>query len=288
MALLDLLTKANQVYAVVHVNYHWRKSANNDMHLVQHYCHVHHLKLFIKNINPLIYQTSKIKNFEAWARKVRYNFFNLIGNLTNHHHLLMAHHLDDYLETALMQLTKHRFLFHYGIPKHNQIKHLIIDRPLLNKFSKENLINYCHIHHISYGIDETNYDCKYFRNHVRSLLTKNENAKQQLLILIKQLNNALASQYRKSLLYFHEWNKTNSVDYLLKLNLNYQFNLLKMYLYSHHINNLSQNKLQGILGFLHSTLNQKSFRVAANTYLSKINKNLFLIKDRVKSNKINK
>ena len=61
-----------------------------------------------------------------------------------------------------------------------------------------------------------------------------------------------------------------------------------MYLYYHHVKNLSQNKLEGILGFLHSNLNQKSFRVATNIYLTKINKNLFLIKDRVKSNKINK
>lgn len=65
MALLDLLTRSNQVYAVVHVNYHWRKSANRDMHLVQRYCHIHHLKLFIKKINSIVYQTNKIKNFEA-------------------------------------------------------------------------------------------------------------------------------------------------------------------------------------------------------------------------------
>ena len=46
----------------------------------------------------------------------------------------MAHHLDDYLETAIMQLTSHRSLFHYGIVKNNEIKHLIINRPFLKKY----------------------------------------------------------------------------------------------------------------------------------------------------------
>ena len=114
----------------------------------------------------------------------------------------MAHHLDDDLETALMQLTKHRILFHYGILSHNKIKHLIIDRPLLKISTKKDLVNYCHFHHLLFGVDETNYDCKYFRNQIRLLLANHEDVRQQLLILIKQLNDALASQYRKSLLYF--------------------------------------------------------------------------------------
>lgn len=288
MALLDLATRKHQVYAVVHVNYHWRKTANRDLHIVQQYCHLHHLKLFIKTINPLIYQQNKIKNFEAWARQVRYNFFNLIANITNHHHILMAHHLDDYLETAIMQLTSHRSLFHYGIVKNNEIKHLIINRPFLKKYWKIDLVNYCQKHHLSYGIDETNNDPQYFRNYVRLILNKQTKNKNHLLQLIEQLNGLLASQYRKSLLYYWEWRKTNNIANLLKLSFNYQLNLLKIFLYSHHINNLSQNKLEGIIGFLHSNLNQKAFRVATNTYLRKINKSIFLIKDSVKSNKINK
>ena len=282
MALLDMAVRKKQVYAVIHVNYHWRKSANRDMHIVQHYCHVHHLKLFIKNINRAIYHTTKIKNFEAWAREVRYNFFNLVANLTNHHKLLMAHHLDDYLETGLMQIIKHRSLFHYGIKKHNLIKHLFIIRPFLDKYTKNDLINYCHAHYLKYGIDETNNDPKYLRNYLRILLAHHDDKKELLLLLIKQINDSLQSQYLKSLLYYHDWMKVNDLNLLFKLNLHYQLNLLKIYLYLHHVRNLSSNKLQGILSFLHSNLNQKAFRVATNTYLVKKHKKIFLIKDYVK------
>ena len=282
MALLDMVRKQKQVYAVVHVNYHWRKSANRDMHIVQRYCHVYHLKLFIKQINPAIYQTNQIKNFEAWARNVRYKFFNFVANLTNHHHLLIAHHLDDYLETSLMQLIKHRNLFYYGIKKHNVMQHLIIHRPFLDKYSKNDLINYCHTHHLSYGIDETNNNPKYLRNYIRLLLNNYQVKKQLLLSLIRQLNDSLHSQYHKSLLYYQQWINANDLSILFKLSLNYQLNLLKIYLYLHHIKNLSQNKLNGILGFLHSNLNQKAFRVAPNIYLTKNHKKIFLIKDYVK------
>lgn len=76
--------------------------------------------------------------------------------------------------------------------------------------------------------------------------------------------------------------KVNDLNLLFKLNLHYQLNLLKIYLYLHHVRNLSSNKLQGILSFLHSNLNQKAFRVATNTYLVKKHKKIFLIKDYVK------
>ena len=115
----------------------------------------------------------------------------------------MAHHLDDYLETALMQLIKHRSLFHYGINAHNEIKHLIIDRIFLTKFNKQDLVNYCQTNHLNYGIDETNNDPKYFRNYIRLVLSNHKDAKKQLLTLINQLNASLASQYIKSLLYYY-------------------------------------------------------------------------------------
>ena len=282
MALLDVTQRLHQVYAVVHVNYHWRASANRDMHIVKRYCHQHHLRLFIKQVNPLIYCTNQIKNFEAWARQVRYNFFNFIANFTHHHYLLVAHHHDDYLESALMQIIEHKNLFHYGMNRCSKFKHLIINRPFLKKYTKSDLVSYCQKNHLSYGIDETNNDPKYFRNYVRMILAKNPTSKQILLSLIKQLNESLTSQFNKSFFYYKKWSETNEIPFLFKLSFNYQLNLLKMYLYYHHIKNLSQNKLQGIIGFLHSNLNQKSFRVAPHIFIIKNKKKFFLIKDYLK------
>ena len=84
------------------------------------------------------------------------------------------------------------------------MQHLIIHRPFLDKYSKNDLINYCHTHHLSYGIDETNNNPKYLRNYIRLLLNNYQVKKQLLLSLIRQLNDSLHSQYHKSLLYYQQ------------------------------------------------------------------------------------
>ncbi|MBO6073417.1 7-cyano-7-deazaguanine synthase [bacterium] len=65
IALLNMYTKKHLVKAVVHINYNYRKSSKRDKEIVKKFCHKHHLKLYLKTINKKIYQTNKIRNFEA-------------------------------------------------------------------------------------------------------------------------------------------------------------------------------------------------------------------------------
>ena len=134
IALLDTYTKKHLVKAVLHINYNYRNSSKRDEIIVRKYCFKHHLKLYLKTINKKIYQTNKIKNFEAWARKKRYDFFYFIARLINTKRILIAHHLDDFIETSIMQIRKNHFRNFYGIKKNSYYKKLKIARPFLKKF----------------------------------------------------------------------------------------------------------------------------------------------------------
>ena len=278
MALLDIYQKKHLIKAVIHINYNFRKSSIRDKNIVINYCNKHHLKLYIKNINPKIYKKNIIKNFEAWARKIRYEYFLLISNLTNTHQILMAHHLDDFIETSLMQITKHQFRNFYGIKKINYYKNLKIIRPFINQILKNDLINYCIKNKIKYGIDETNFDLKYERNYVRSILDKNKAKKIILLRLINELNLKLNNINKKINYEYNKWIVLDyQITYLKELNLNDQKYILKKYLYKNHIKNISLKKINNILQFIKSNLNNKKLRIDNHKFLIKNKKKLEII-----------
>ena len=57
----------------------------------------------------------------------------------------------------------------YGLSESTMIFGVRVDRPLL-KFTKQDLIDYCEAHHVSFGIDESNESDDYLRNKVRKQL----------------------------------------------------------------------------------------------------------------------
>ena len=275
IALLNMYAKKHLVKAVVHINYNYRKSSKRDKEIVKKFCHQHHLKLYLKTINKKIYQTNKIRNFEAWARKKRYDFFLLISKLTNTKRILIAHHLDDFIETSIMQLRKNHFRNFYGIKQINYYKNLMIYRPLLKKIDKNEILNYCKIHQLKFGIDETNFDLNYERNYIRWILSKNINKKQEILHLINNLNTKLKTINNKINVLYKEWKKVFfSVEFFNNLIYQEQTYLIKKYLYLNHIKNLSWNKINNIIQFLKNNLNQKKIRISNNKFLIKTSKTL--------------
>jgi len=43
------------------------------------------------------------KNFQAWARQIRYAFFQTVAKKKQSRHIITAHHLSDHLETYYLQ-----------------------------------------------------------------------------------------------------------------------------------------------------------------------------------------
>lgn len=161
MVLLDLCRRHQVAVVCAHVNYHHRPTADRDQQLVEDYCHTHAIPFSSRS--P-IQEVSG--NFQAWARDVRYAFFAELAKAEGAAGVLIAHHLDDFLETALLQQESGRQSEVLGIREEGRVMGVQVVRPLLNR-TKQQLQDYCDRHHIPYGIDESNLSDDYRRNQLR-------------------------------------------------------------------------------------------------------------------------
>jgi tRNA(Ile)-lysidine synthetase, N-terminal domain/tRNA(Ile)-lysidine synthetase, C-terminal domain len=187
MVLLHLLNLSNQNIVVAHVNYQKRNSADYDQKLVEEYCIEYGIPFEV-----LIADHLPKGNFQDQARKARYQFFQELAEKHNACGVVVAHHMDDHLETYLLQKESKRIPLYWGLKEVVEIDGLRIYRPLLD-FSKEDIVSYAKEKGIIYGEDETNQLLLYKRNQIRhervSLL--NEKEREALLQEIVDMNKIL-------------------------------------------------------------------------------------------------
>ena len=189
MALLDMYKDKYELYCC-HINYHKRESAKRDEDIVKNYCKKHNIP-FIK----YDYVDDKKGNFQDLARVFRYKCFKECVKKYNLSGVLVGHHLDDLLETYLLQRERNSVVTYFGLKSPSIIMGVKIVRPLL-KYTKQELEDYCKKHNIIYGIDESNLTDHYKRNQIRhSKIEKmSKKEKQELLKEIKYLNYVQAEE----------------------------------------------------------------------------------------------
>jgi tRNA(Ile)-lysidine synthetase-like protein len=131
---------------------------------------------------------------EAEARLARYDFLERVRNKHQAAAIVTAHHQDDVIETAILNLyrgTGRRGLSSLGSTD-------LIKRPLL-AISKHELIDYAKSWNLTWHEDPTNHDLKYRRNYIRYQIvpTLSRTDREKLLKLIAQtaqLNDSLDGQ----------------------------------------------------------------------------------------------
>ena len=160
MVLLDMYKRKYDV-CVCHINYHKRKTAKRDENIVRKYCKDNNIPFY-----KFDYKYSGKDNFQKVARDFRYDCFKKICVKLSIKKVLVAHHMDDHIETYLMQIKRKTSVSYYGISKQIVLDGMVICRPLLNK-TKNDLLLYADKHNIPYGIDESNLSNTYERNRVR-------------------------------------------------------------------------------------------------------------------------
>lgn len=101
---------------------------------------------------------------EALAREKRYEFLEKIRIKHNASAIITAHHQDDVLETALINVLRGT-----GRKGLSSLQSGVVVRPLLNK-SKQQLLAYARNHKLGWREDPTNQDTRYTRNKLRNLL----------------------------------------------------------------------------------------------------------------------
>ncbi|MBP7173031.1 MAG: tRNA lysidine(34) synthetase TilS [Cloacibacterium sp.] len=175
MVLAYLFQVSGFNFQVAHVNYHFRgEDSNNDQKLVEDFCAQYKIVLHIYDVSEE--EKKKMKSLQNWARELRYRFFNNIREKENIDYLVTAHHLNDQLETFIINLSKASGIKGLsGIPDNeNQII-----RPLL-EFSKDEIYEFAQKHAIQFREDTSNKKNEYLRNKIRNqivphLLETNEN-----------------------------------------------------------------------------------------------------------------
>lgn len=156
MVLLDILARQPELkLTVAHVDHGIRDDSAEDLSLVQATADTLSV--------PMVYHHANLgaKTSEAKAREVRYDFLRKVQKDTNGDGIITAHHQDDVIETAMLNMMRGT-----GRKGLTSISSSDVIRPLLN-VPKSELIDYAKTHGLSWREDSTNYDDKYLRNYVR-------------------------------------------------------------------------------------------------------------------------
>lgn len=189
MVLSYLFKVSGLEFNIAHVNYHFRgEDSDLDQKLVEDFCENHDIKFHLKDVSEE--EKSKMKSLQMWARKIRYDFFFDLVNEENLDFIVTAHHLNDDLETFLINLSKASGIKGLsGIPANENA----VLRPLL-PFSKEEIYDFAKVNKIEFREDLSNQKSDYLRNKIRNEITPK----------ILETNDHFLENFGKSLSYLKE------------------------------------------------------------------------------------
>ncbi len=191
VTLLNMLSKQKGLDLIVaHYDHGIRKDSSNDKRFVQQLAQDYGL--------PFEYAEGHLGSqaSEATAREARYKFLREVKNKHQAQAIITAHHQDDALETAIINLL--RGTGRKGLTSLESKDDIV--RPLLG-FSKQELLNYAKANSLIWHEDSTNTDVKYLRNYVRhNIIAKLEPAKRKQLLAIIQSQHSVNVQLDELLL----------------------------------------------------------------------------------------
>ena len=174
VVLCDLCAKAGYSFTIAHCNFGLRGAeSERDEQFVRSLGNVYGVPVLVKNFDTKqVAEAQKISIQEA-ARNLRYAWFEEIVNdeqtIINddskniHHYILTAHHMDDNVETVLMNFFKGTGISGLRgiLPKQGRLV-----RPLLF-VSKKQVEAYAQEHRLAWVQDSSNLETKYTRNYFR-------------------------------------------------------------------------------------------------------------------------
>lgn len=164
MVLLYLCQKITKNIAVAHCNFQLRGSeSDGDTSFVEHYCNQHKITFYKKYFDTSAYAKASKTSTQIAARELRYQWFSELSVVKDFDHILTAHHLNDDLETFLINLGRGTGINGLiGIPSVNEK----VVRPLLT-FSRKRIEEYAIQNNLKWREDSSNATDHYQRNHLR-------------------------------------------------------------------------------------------------------------------------
>ena len=182
MVLVQLLQQLGYNIAIAHCNFNLRgEESDSDEQFIREYAQKNNIKLFVTNFDTNNFAIDAKLSIQIAARKLRYSWFRDLLKENSLDHLLTAHHLDDSVETFLINFTRGTGLEGLtGIPQINDTT----VRPLL-PFTRTEIEAYAQENNIQWREDSSNASNKYLRNKLRH----------DVVPVLKKLNPAFASSF---------------------------------------------------------------------------------------------
>jgi tRNA(Ile)-lysidine synthase len=171
---------------IAHCNFNLRgEESDGDEQFIRNYAAENNIKLFVTRFDTTLFAADNKLSIQLAARKLRYAWFEELIAENQLDYLLTAHHLDDSLETFLINLTRGTGIEGLtGIPQLNQN----IVRPLLI-FSRDEIVAYAKENEIAWREDSSNSSTKYLRNKLRH----------EVAPVLKSLNPAFMDSFKETL-----------------------------------------------------------------------------------------
>jgi tRNA(Ile)-lysidine synthase len=186
MVLVHLCHQLQLDFAVAHCNFQLRgNESDEDEKHVKSAIEKLNVPLFIQKFETVTFAKEQKLSIQVVARKLRYDWFYSL--LANHDfdYILTAHHLDDSIETFLINFTRGSGLDGLtGIPEQNDK----IVRPLLI-FSRNEIETFAQKNNIAWREDSSNASDKYLRNKLRH----------DVIPILKELNPSLLSSFENTI-----------------------------------------------------------------------------------------
>lgn len=186
MVLLHLLHELKFDITVAHCNFSLRDAESDaDETFVKSTCEALKIPYFIQKFDTKQFALDYKFSIQLAARKLRYDWFSELLLDKKIDFVLTAHHLDDEIETFLINLTRGTGLEGLtGIPTKNE-KTI---RPLL-KFSREEIETFAKENTIKWREDSSNASNKYLRNKLRH----------DVVPVLKELNPSFMHSFQNTL-----------------------------------------------------------------------------------------
>jgi tRNA(Ile)-lysidine synthase len=203
MVMTHLFLRLGIPTGIAHCNFSLRNEESDfDEGLVRKYAEEHNIPFYSIRFQTKDFANENGLSVQMAARELRYKWFEEIRIRNEYDSIAVAHNLNDNIETILLNLVRGTGIAGMtGIKSSNEK----IIRPLLFATRNE-IIEYCHKHHIIFREDKSNSDTKYTRNKIRHLV----------IPVLKEINPSIETTLNETALRFEGINEIVS-DYITAL-----------------------------------------------------------------------
>ncbi len=188
VVLAQLCAQCGVDFALAHCNYHLRgEDSDEDQRFTSDLADSLGVRFFTVSFDTLSYASAQKLSIQMAARELRYTWFSELISTQGYSYLLTAHHLDDAIETFVINLSRGTGIDGLtGIPSESEE----VLRPLL-PFTREQILAFAEEQGIPWREDLSNEETKYLRNKIRH----------EVVPVLRELHPTFQKNFRKTLKY---------------------------------------------------------------------------------------